>query len=259
MPAIYDAFTYCGELELLKIRLDHLKDEVDYFILIESDLTFRANPKPLHYLHSHNDIVSEYADRIIYIKADLEDLNDPWQREYAQRDALAQIIDEMPLDAALWLSDVDEIPRELRQHSDLLWGNASERVELTVDTYFFAFNLLSPEVVNCTKGTLVSNFKGGQDLRRHCETESVIVINNNSWHYSYMFDGNGVKNKIQNFSHFELDSDVYTDPSGIEARKARKSDPFDRYQLRHLDYKTLDCPKYITDNIDYFRDKGLLV
>ena len=33
---IFDCFTYCGEDELLQLRLQELSNKIDYFIIIES-------------------------------------------------------------------------------------------------------------------------------------------------------------------------------------------------------------------------------
>ena len=48
-PKIYDCFLFFNELELLEIRLNVLKDIVDYFVLVESTKTFTNQDKPLHY------------------------------------------------------------------------------------------------------------------------------------------------------------------------------------------------------------------
>ena len=46
---IIDAFLFCHELDTLELRLRILFDQVDLFILVESDLTFMGDKKPLFY------------------------------------------------------------------------------------------------------------------------------------------------------------------------------------------------------------------
>ena len=46
---IYDAFLFYNELDLLEIRLNILKDKVDYFIIGEAVQCFNGNAKPLYF------------------------------------------------------------------------------------------------------------------------------------------------------------------------------------------------------------------
>ena len=46
---VYDCFLYFQEKDLLRIRLECLKDKVDYFVLTESTMTFSGKPKPLYF------------------------------------------------------------------------------------------------------------------------------------------------------------------------------------------------------------------
>ena len=46
---IYDCFQFFNELDLLEIRLNILNDYVDYFVLVESTVTFYGFDKPLFY------------------------------------------------------------------------------------------------------------------------------------------------------------------------------------------------------------------
>ena len=42
---IFDCFTFFNELELLELRLKMLSPYVDYFVLVESNITFRGDSK----------------------------------------------------------------------------------------------------------------------------------------------------------------------------------------------------------------------
>lgn len=50
--AIIDVFSFCGEMDLLDIRLNILNDYVDKFVICESDLTFTGLKKPLYFLEN---------------------------------------------------------------------------------------------------------------------------------------------------------------------------------------------------------------
>jgi hypothetical protein len=42
---LIDCFTFYNEINMLRFRLEELKDVVDYFVLVESDMTFNKNRK----------------------------------------------------------------------------------------------------------------------------------------------------------------------------------------------------------------------
>ena len=46
---VFDSFIFFNELELLEMRLNILKDVVDYFVLTESPFTVCVNEKHLYY------------------------------------------------------------------------------------------------------------------------------------------------------------------------------------------------------------------
>ena len=45
---VYDLFLISDELDWLEIRLNTLSPHVDYFVIVESNMTFTGEPKPLH-------------------------------------------------------------------------------------------------------------------------------------------------------------------------------------------------------------------
>ena len=55
---IVDAFIFNNEIEILKIRLFELYDIVDYFILVEGNLTFTGNKKPLYYNENKEKLIN---------------------------------------------------------------------------------------------------------------------------------------------------------------------------------------------------------
>lgn len=63
--AIFDSFIFFNELDLLEIRLNILKDVVDYFVLTESPYTVSGNEKPLYYLEN-KDRFGSLNDKIIH-------------------------------------------------------------------------------------------------------------------------------------------------------------------------------------------------
>ncbi len=109
---IYDCFTYFNEKEILELRLQYLNDIVDYFVIVEADMTHRGEAKEYNFLKIQNKF-GQYLDKIRYIKLKfdpkgLED--DSWVLENAQRNGVMKGLDDCSSDDLILISDLDEIP-----------------------------------------------------------------------------------------------------------------------------------------------------
>ncbi|NQU73263.1 MAG: hypothetical protein HQ547_00945, partial [Candidatus Omnitrophica bacterium] len=115
---IYDCFVFFNEIDLLKIRLEELKDSVDKFVLVEAAKTFAKREKPL-YFQEYKHEFSEYLDRIVYQMVDdvpkkrLTGWGSRWDREAHQRNCISRALMRCNCDDddIILISDVDEIPR----------------------------------------------------------------------------------------------------------------------------------------------------
>ena len=67
MRKIYDCFNFFNELDLLEIRLNTLYDIVDYFVIIESNLTHSGEVKPFYY-EDNKSRFEKFSDKIIHYK-----------------------------------------------------------------------------------------------------------------------------------------------------------------------------------------------
>jgi beta-1,4-mannosyl-glycoprotein beta-1,4-N-acetylglucosaminyltransferase len=114
MPRIFDCFTFFNELDLLEIRLETLSSTVDFFVIAESPVTYRGDPKPYYFLENRERF-AKFLPKIRHVK--VEDMplekgfDQNWHRETHQRAALERgLFDAHPNDLIM-LSDLDEIPR----------------------------------------------------------------------------------------------------------------------------------------------------
>ena len=62
---LLDCFTFFRELDLLEGRLEYLYDVVDYFVIVEADITHAGNKKELNFLNNIKRY-KPYLDKIIY-------------------------------------------------------------------------------------------------------------------------------------------------------------------------------------------------
>jgi beta-1,4-mannosyl-glycoprotein beta-1,4-N-acetylglucosaminyltransferase len=71
---IFDCFLFFDELDLLEIRLNVLYPYIDYFVIVESGITFQGNAKAFNLENSWDRFV-QYSDKIIYLKINSYDID----------------------------------------------------------------------------------------------------------------------------------------------------------------------------------------
>ena len=111
---IYDCVIYNGEDHLLEIRLNELSAKVDFFVIVESDISFSGIKKSYRF---NPDRFTAFKDKIRYVPigdvkskrhSAFEELH--WQREWGMRDSVIKgLYDSDPNDIII-LSDIDELP-----------------------------------------------------------------------------------------------------------------------------------------------------
>lgn len=91
MARVFDCFTFFNELDLLEIRLETLDSCVDFFVIAESPITYRADSKPL-YFEENKQRFAKFLPKIRHIIVDdlpiEKGFDQNWQRETLQRAAL---------------------------------------------------------------------------------------------------------------------------------------------------------------------------
>lgn len=70
----FDCFLFFDELDLLEIRLSYLYDNVDYFVIVESEITFQGNIKGFIF-EQNKQRFEKYLAKIIYYKIEKYELD----------------------------------------------------------------------------------------------------------------------------------------------------------------------------------------
>ena len=183
---IIDTIMYNGEADMLAGRLETLAPFTDFHVIVESPVTHRGVPKPLHYALDA-DRFRAWHGKIIYVAADLPDDPDPWVREHAQRDAAWRQVDALASDGdRVLICDVDEFPSA----GALAWEGRGA-VSLWMRTALFAVDWvvppshpLPPTAVMATAGWLR---KTGGSLARARDKRGIYpVIQDGGWHFSWI-------------------------------------------------------------------------
>lgn len=234
---IYDCFLYNGEKDILNLRLHELNTVIDKFIILESNITFQGNKKE-RYFDNQTQLFKDFLNKIIYIPYTEENINkDPWINEANQRNALSIPLTNLNHNDIIMISDVDEIP-----DPENLTDSFNGIYSFYHNFYYFNVNVRSKykwigtHLFNYGSGDFLK--KGFNEIRRlgHHEKQFTPINNTNNfksggWHFSNFGDTNFMINKIESFSHTEVNIPKYKDKILMQKCIDEGKDPFNSLGL----------------------------
>jgi len=246
---IYDCFIYNGEFKMLNFRLHELRDLVDYFVIAESDHTFKGDKRELAYPEQRKAF-DTFESKIIYLRHSAVPHPDPWANETDLRNHLAVGLLSRKLypEDVIVLSDVDEIP-------DTCTLERIRRVNFSgIGTFYQNFHYYNlrcrstrkwcgSTFFNYGSGYLKLGFQQLRENRHHLpKVGSDGDFTSGGWHLSYFGDPQAIIQKIRSFSHQEFNRPRYTDPKVIEdcIRNGR-----DLLFRKEEQFETIDNPTYV--------------
>lgn len=215
---IYDCFTFFNEIEMVKFRIEYLKDFIDYFVIVEAAQTHSGNLKnknfPIDYFNEEvkrkiiyfyidfpKDNLLEYLDfNSGYMKQTVEGLAS-WARENYQRNYLINGLTNANENDIILISDVDEIIKikaiEYLKNNDIL--NNYNIISLQQTPFYY--NILNPYFLNEIDRT-EEWYHPKAVLRKNITKPNLIrmsqfnaVLKNAGWHFGYFGEEERVKLK----------------------------------------------------------------
>lgn len=213
---IFDCFTYCGEKELLSIRMNELslcqRDWVTH-VIVESSFTFSGKPKPL-YFEEHKSEFAQHKN-IMYLRVDdMPNNGNPWDNERWQRNKIMLALNflEVKDDDLILISDVDEVPRASAID---LFTPSMQFAALIQDKFGY--------YLNCMEGKQTWNrarimlhgylkYKTPEEVRNSGFDHQ---IDNAGWHWSWLGGVDKMVEKFNSFSHQELNNEKNTNPERL--------------------------------------------
>lgn len=279
---IYDCFTFFNEIDILKIRIEELKDVVDKFVLVEANKTHSGKEKPLYFQELKNEF-DVYKEQIVsYTVEDMPEIDHTlpieqqrWPGENHQRNCIYKALQQLQCNDndIILISDVDEIPRpdKISEAVKLILDNNHDYVVFVQDLYYFNFKNL---VSNWWCGTVACKYKQLKQFTANqirlsdqpgtrCSyintTRQFIYpyLLKGGWHFSYFGGSESVRYKIQSFAHGESDDSAMKGITGIDYNVNRLSESsealFDFTPDPDLDESVKEdlpncCQKFIQQN-----------
>lgn len=197
---ILDSFLFGWELDMLEFRFSEMSGFVDWFVLVESDQTFQGEPKPLVF-DSNKDRFKDYWKQILYVKATLPDTSNPWEREYASREAIKNALVCFSDDDIILHGDVDEIvPTSIGENLERFVGDGVS--VLDQDFYSMAVDWKYPDT---WQGTVMARVGTVKEISvtdfRNCRVYAPRI--RGGWHFSWLGGPEMITKKAAAFSHTE--------------------------------------------------------
>ena len=240
----HDAFLYCGEADLLEIRLSVLDKVMDHFAIVESDTAFSGDRKPL-FFEEQRARFAPWRDRISYtIVRDTPDTGTyRWGREHFQRNALARplAIRGCKSGDIVHLSDIDEIPDpdvvarnwrgSFRQQHSFYCLNVIQPSTYWVGTsslYYFQLQQVTPQKIRDERYT------------------AARVVDPGGWHFSTQMTTEEIQRKLHWFSHAEFDTPEYV--GDTDRRRREMLDAAGKDTLSRVDLQAGYFPEHLKKN-----------
>lgn len=268
---IIDAFMFFNEFDILEGRLEYLYDYVDYFVLVESNMSHSGEKKSLNYL-KNSKRYKKYQDKIIYFPfiTNRQQYNfnrtpihgydfqaGSWIAENSQRNHITSVLDTFNDNDVIIISDVDEIPH--RSCIDIAKNYLDDKssavaIQQILYCYNFSQRHLQPWVGSVFALNSYAKKFGTQHLRNI--KHDIPYISNGGWHLTFWGTIENIQNKIKSFAHQELNTDRYIKSEYIKQKISQGQSLFDNEAVFVPEDKT-NIDSIIVNIFEKFEKKPL--
>jgi len=223
---LIDAFLFFNEKELVELRIKYLDKLVDFFIVIEANITHQGKKKPWNFPSIFEKNLKQFSKKIKYHQVNinpekikneeswiLEGIkgDDAWRIENFQRNYIKKACKEFSDDDILIISDVDEIPSKKRIEYILL-SDFKQIAPLAFEQHLFHIdcNYLRLE---SWKGSIATTMKinntySPQQLRN--ARNKIPHLSDSGWSFSSFGGVKAIKKKFEAFTHKEFNNEKFT-------------------------------------------------
>jgi beta-1,4-mannosyl-glycoprotein beta-1,4-N-acetylglucosaminyltransferase len=246
-PKIIDCFTFFNELDLLEGRLEYLYDVVDYFVIVEANLTHSGQPKPFNYTENISRF-KKYQNKILYfpISISLADFpwdNSPeamaaqtstfWKIENYQRNSIRLGLNLFEETDIILLSDLDEIPQRENIVLFSMWLETSQIIAL--EQRMKVCNLdEQPGFWVGPVMTYIKHTRGVCDLQWFRQYRFEFSrVRNGGWHLTWWGGPEQALAKIKNYSHQEVNTPENADMTRIKDRLSQNKHPVEELAVHN--------------------------
>lgn len=233
---IFDCFTFFNELDLLEFRLKLLDNQVDYFVIAESNLTHSGKPKP-YYFREAKDRFKAWEHKIIYIpvQQSAEGLlfeeqksynpdSAAWKLENGQRNALLNAASSIDDTDMVLLSDLDEIPSAVALRKAI---HSDKPVAFSLLFHYYFLNCQNAGNSRWWKGCIAATGKQFKEITPQGlrdKRDSYSSLADAGWHFSFLGGAEKIRQKLLAFAHTEFNKEEYVSEQHIKEAVSKGED-----------------------------------
>ena len=241
---LIDAFTYFNEKELVELRIKYLNPVVDYFVVVESNITFTGKEKKWNFPEMLNGSLKEFSKKIKYhqLNIKIEDIkneeswiidgvkgDDFWRIENYQRNYIKKACENFSSDDILMISDLDEIP-SIKKIKFIMSSDFKKIAPVALEQYLFHLdcNYLRQESWRGSVITTMEICNKFSPQRFRTLRNKISHFTDAGWSFSSFGGYERVKEKIESYAHSEHNNDKFKDPNHIINCQKTGADLFHR-------------------------------
>ena len=268
---LIDSFLFHNETELAELRIKYLEKLVDYFVVIEADITHQGKKKLWNFPKILETRLKEYSKKIQYhqVNIDPEKIkneeswiidnvkgDDAWRIENFQRNYIKTACKKFSDKDILIISDVDEIPSkpklEFIKTCDFrkIAPIAFEQYLFHIDCNFLKLESWRGSIVTTLQ---ICNAYSPHQLRR--SRNRISHFTESGWSFSSFGGPSRIKEKLESIAHKEFNNDKFKNLNHIINCQKTGADLFHRkIQTKKID-KTFfpkDLLKLMEENSNYY-------
>ena len=241
---LIDSFLFFNEFELAELRVRYLQKIVDYFVVVEANITHQGKKKSWNFPKILEGNLKDISSKIQYhqLIIDPEKIkneeswiidnikgDDAWRIENFQRNYIKNACKKFNEKDILIISDVDEIP-SIEKLKFIKSCNFEKIAPIAFEQYLFHIdcNFLKLE---SWRGSIVTtmhicNTYYPQQLRR--SRNRISHFSDSGWSFSSFGGYERVKKKIESYAHSEHNNDKFKNPEHIANCQRTGADLFHR-------------------------------
>ena len=241
---LIDAFTFFNEKELVELRIKYLSSIVDFFVIVEANVTHQGEKKEWNFPEILKKNLKDFSNKIQYhqLNIDMEKIknedswiihgvkgDNAWKIENYQRNFIKKACSKFSDEDILILSDVDEIPCKEKLNF-VLNCDFKKIAPVAFEQHLFHLdcNFLRQE---SWRGSILTTLQicnkySPQELRS--ARNKISHFSDAGWSFSSFGSYEAIKEKFKAFAHKEYNNEEFINLNHIENCKKTGSDLFKR-------------------------------
>ena len=241
---LIDAFIFYNEKELVDLRVKYLSSIVDFFVIVEANITHQGNKKDWNFPKILQKELKDYSDKIQYhqLNIDIEKIkneeswivadvkgDEAWRIENFQSNYIKTACKNFSKEDILIISDADEIP-SLEKLEFIKSCNFKKIAPIVFEQYLFHIdcNFLKWEKWLGSIATTIELSKIYSPNRHRRDRNLISHFNNAGWSFSSFGGISKIREKLESIAHKEFNNEKFKSIDHIKNCQKTGADLFYR-------------------------------